>query len=103
MLTKKVALVTGAARGLGKAIAEALSDAGAAVCLNDIDSNLLESTAAGLKKKGRKVMVSAVDVADQEKVENMVSETINRFGRLDILRSSWTAMAITPRWRSPSG
>ncbi|WP_366922224.1 3-oxoacyl-ACP reductase FabG [Metallumcola ferriviriculae] len=85
MLTKKVALVTGAARGLGKAIAEALSDAGAAVCLNDIDSNLLESTAAGLKKKGRKVMVSAVDVADQEKVENMVSETINRFGRLDIL------------------
>ncbi len=82
LLDGKVAIVTGAAHGLGAAIAQALHAAGACVTLADIDRDGGAATAAAL---GEKALFQPTDLARDEDIEACVAAALARFGRLDIL------------------
>ena len=84
-LTGKVALVTGASRGLGKAMALALAQAGADMALAARGVKALEETAAEMRALGRKALAVPTDVLQVAQIEALVRATIERFGRLDIL------------------
>ena len=80
-----VAVVTGAGKGLGKAIAEKFFEEGASVALWDIDLPVVENVAASLDSSGRKAMAVKVDITDETEVARAVSEVMSRFNRIDIL------------------
>ena len=85
-LSGRVAIVTGAGRNIGRAIALALAEAGAAVVVN-ARSNVQEAqTVAGeIERAGGKAFAVTADVADAEAVASMVDDAASRFGRIDIL------------------
>ena len=79
----KVALVTGAASGMGLATARAFAEAGAAVTLADINADGARSAAEDLVAAGHQAIGSRCDVADEAEVAAMVEQTVSTFGRLD--------------------
>ncbi|WP_184548107.1 glucose 1-dehydrogenase [Mucilaginibacter sp. FT3.2] len=79
----KVALVTGAASGLGLATAKAFAQAGAAVALADWDEQAVKAAADQLAAEGYQTLAIKCDVSDDKQVEEMVSKTVQAFGRLD--------------------
>ncbi len=81
----RVALVTGAAQGIGFAIADRLSRQGAAVALLDVDIAGLEQAGAALAAGGRTVRPLPADVTVRAEVEGAVTQTLERFGHLDVL------------------
>lgn len=78
-----VALVTGAASGMGFATAKAFAEAGASVALSDVDDDAVRVAASELERAGHKVISIQCDVADIEQVEEMVARTVEAFGRID--------------------
>jgi len=84
-LTGQVALVTGAARGLGRAISLALAQAGAEVALGLRDVNAGGELAAEIGALGRRSLSLQMDVTRLEQISRAVDDTVTRFGRLDIL------------------
>lgn len=86
MLKNKVALVTGASRGIGRAIAIELAKNGANVAVNYAGSKeKAEEVVNEIKQLGQEAIAIQADVSDEEAVNNMVKEVITAFGRLDIL------------------
>jgi 3-oxoacyl-[acyl-carrier protein] reductase len=85
-LEGRVAVVTGAGRNIGRAIALTLADGGAAVVIN-VRSNLKEaqSVAAEIEKAGGQALAATADVADAEAVQKMIDAAAKKFGRIDIL------------------
>ena len=81
-LAGKATIVTGAAQGFGRGIAEELYREGAAVAIADMNLPLAEQVAAGL---GERAVAVAVNVSDEESVANMVARTVEKFGGLDML------------------
>ena len=79
----KVALVTGAASGLGLATAKAFAEAGASVALADWNEKEVQDAARELAAQGHKTLAVRCDVSDDAQVEAMVSQTVATFGRLD--------------------
>jgi NAD(P)-dependent dehydrogenase (short-subunit alcohol dehydrogenase family) len=84
-LENKVAIVTGGARGIGKAIVKAFVKEGADVAIADIDIETAKASAEELSKLGRRVIAVHVDVADEGLVDKMVDKVIAEFGHVDIL------------------
>lgn len=83
--TKKVAIVTGAARGIGRATAQALADAGHAVAIADRDADAAERAAAEMRAAGYDALAVQVDVASRPSVEAMAGSVLAKYGRIDVL------------------
>jgi len=79
----KIALVTGAASGLGLATAKGFAESGASVVLADWNEEAVRSAAGELTARGHKVLAIRCDVADDDQVKAMVDQTVAAFGRLD--------------------
>jgi NAD(P)-dependent dehydrogenase (short-subunit alcohol dehydrogenase family) len=84
-LKDKVAIITGAGRGIGEAIAVAFGEEGAAVVIAEKDAALGARTAAKLSNKGTRALFVETDVTDAKSVERTARETIRVFGAIDIL------------------
>ena len=103
----KVALVTGAARNLGKDIALSLAEAGADVAVTARSVPELEKTAEEIRRMGRKALAIPMDVTDFSQVESGVQKAISEFGRIDILVNNAATRSHKPvldvseaEWRS---
>jgi 3-oxoacyl-[acyl-carrier protein] reductase len=85
LLDEKVAIVTGAAQGIGAAIAERLGSEGATAALVDVKLEGAEATAARLVQRGARAEAYVADVSDPELAQSVVDRVAERFGRVDIL------------------
>lgn len=81
----KTAIITGASSGIGKATALALAEHGANVALGSRNIPALDSVAQQIQSMGREVLVVPTDVTQQVQVENLVGQTISRWGQVNIL------------------
>jgi len=89
----KVALVTGAASGMGLATAQAFAEAGAAVVLADFREDAAKEESQKLVAAGHKAIAVRCDVSDETQVEQMVNRTVSEFGRLDAAFNNAGVMA----------
>ena len=96
-LQGKVALITGASRGIGKGIAEVFAEEGADVAVNYVASaDAAEDVAASIRGKGRRAMTVKADVANRAEVEGMVDQVWNQLGPIDILVNNAGIETIVP-------
>lgn len=79
-----VALVTGAASGIGRATAEAFAREGARVVVSDVAAGAGEAVAAAIRERGGQAVFAACDVSRPEQVEALVARTVEAFGRIDL-------------------
>ncbi|HEV7870032.1 MAG: dehydrogenase similar to short-chain alcohol dehydrogenase [Modestobacter sp.] len=84
-LNGKVAVVTGAGRGLGQAYAKALGAAGAAVVVNDLDLDLAQETAAAIEAAGGQAVAEGSAIGSTEAADALVAKAVEAFGRLDVM------------------
>ena len=85
-LTEKIAIVTGASSGIGRAIAEQLAQEGATVVVNyGKSADKAKAVVAGIESKGGKAVAIQADMSKIVDVRRLIRETVDRFGRLDIL------------------
>ncbi|MGG0668650.1 glucose 1-dehydrogenase [Sporosarcina koreensis] len=84
-LENKVAIITGSGAGIGKAIATRYAEEGAKIVIADFNEEALQTTVEELKSAGHEAIGVVVNVAVEEDIAKMVSETVSNFGRVDIL------------------
>lgn len=84
-LTGRVALVTGGTRGIGRALARALAEAGASVILTGREGARADAIAAELAEGGLRIAGAALDVTDIDQVEDVINDIVARYGRIDVL------------------
>ena len=96
------AVVTGAASGLGFAMAEVLADCGARVTLADIDGDLLEQSTRALEDRGGRVRGSVVDVSDADRVQALFDEVVAADGGVDVVFAN-AGMATNPGFAVEGG
>ena len=81
----KVALITGAGRGIGRAIAEVFAEAGADIVAASRTDKELKETAAEIEKWGRRCVTQPTDVGNVEQLNRLVEKALSEFGKIDIL------------------
>jgi NAD(P)-dependent dehydrogenase (short-subunit alcohol dehydrogenase family) len=99
VLKDKVAIITGAGRGLGKAFALRYAEEGAKLLLPDISLEWAEVTAKEIKAKGGEAAAMLTDISDEKATQKMAAEVIKRYGKVDILVNNaaiWYGLNITP-------
>jgi len=84
-LKDRVAIITGAARGMGRGFAVRLAEEGAKIVAVDIETEDLEKTGAIVKEKGGEILTMRVDVSSEEETRSMAEAAESKFGRIDIL------------------
>lgn len=84
-LEGEIAIVTGAGRGIGKAIALNLAEAGADITVVARTAKEIEQTAAEIRQLGHKALAIPTDVTKEDQVKEMVEQTLSQFGKIDIL------------------
>ncbi len=84
-LKDKVAIITGAGRGIGAVTAKKFAAEGAKVTVSDINEEAVKKTAAEIVDMGGEALGLTVDVTNRQQVDNMIAETLKRFGKIDIL------------------
>src|SRR5215216_4288507 len=97
MLEGKVVMITGASQGLGRALALAFAREGARVAINARSEESIGPAAEEVEDTGAEVLALAADVSKAADVETMVNETVERFGRIDVLVNN--AGLLGPRVR----
>jgi 3-oxoacyl-[acyl-carrier protein] reductase len=101
-LDGRVALITGASRGLGKGIALAFGEAGAQVAVNYLSSAAgAQDAVEGIRKNGGRAEAVRADVTRPEEVERLVNEVVKTFGRLDILVNNAGVVTAAPLHEMP--
>ena len=95
-LNGKVAVVTGAASGIGKQIALTLAQAGAAVAIADLQQDAAQRVAVEIEAAGGKALAVAMDVTDEQAVDRGIDEVVAAFGSLDILVSNAGIQIVNP-------
>jgi 3-hydroxybutyrate dehydrogenase len=95
-LADKVAVITGAASGIGKEIARAFAREGAKVVIADLDLVAAEETASEIRLLGQRALGVAMDVSSEEQVEAGMAKVIETFGRMDILISNAGVQIVAP-------
>ena len=85
VLAEKIALVTGAGRGMGRAIALQYAQVGAAVAAVDVDGQTAQETSATIEAAGGRSLPIQADVGELASIDRMVQQTVETFGRLDII------------------
>lgn len=97
----KVAVITGAASGIGRAIAETFADAGMRVVLSDVEQPALESTAADLRANGADVHTVVADVSKAGDVSTLAESTLGKYGAVHVLcNNAGVAAGGWPTWTS---
>jgi 3-oxoacyl-[acyl-carrier protein] reductase len=95
-LAEKVAVITGAAKGIGAAAADLISEKGAAVIIADIQLEKAQEFAEKLLSKGRRAYAVHVDISKEESVEHLISTAVHVFGKLDILVNNAGIISTSP-------
>ena len=95
-LTDQVAIITGSARGIGRATALGLAREGASIVVADINAAGAQEAAAAIEGLGQQAIAVQTDVADQEQVQAMVQRAIEAFGRIDILVNNAGNAVLSP-------
>ncbi len=100
-LQNKVTLITGAGHGIGKAYAQRFAAEGAQVILADIDERAGQSVAAAVRESGLSAWARTTDVRDYKSIEGLVHETLERFGRIDVLLNHAAIYVTEQLWKGP--
>jgi 3-oxoacyl-[acyl-carrier protein] reductase len=100
-LKDKVTVITGAAHGIGKAYARRFAEEGAHVVIADIDAQGGEATAKTLLDAGGAAWARSTDVRDFSNVEGLMRETVNKFGRIDVLLNNAAIYVRQKLWKGP--
>ena len=95
-LEDKVAVITGAASGIGKAIASTFAREGAKIVIADLNQKAADTTAAELDPAGRRALGVAMDVASEDQVDAGINKVITTFGALDVLVSNAGIQIVEP-------
>ena len=93
-MNNRVAVITGSSAGIGYAIAETLSRAGAGVVINGRTQERLEEAESGIELLGGKVLAVQADATTESGIKTIIDETINYFGRIDILVNNAAAVGV---------
>ena len=96
LLNNKSIIVTGGGTGLGKSMATRFAELGADLVITSRRKEVIEKTAEELREHGGKVLAIACDVRDPDQVNDMVSQTVNEFGKIDILLNNAAGNFISP-------
>ena len=100
-LNEKVAIITGAAHGIGKAYARRFAEEGARVVIADIDDKGGEATAQALIDRGLSAWARTTDVTDFMNIERLIQDTVAEFGRIDVLLNNAAIYVTNKLWKGP--
>lgn len=100
-LEGRVAIVTGGGHGIGKAYCKGLAGEGARIVVAEIDEAAARRTAEEIQREGAEALAVPTDVANEASTLNMAAQTLERFGRIDILVNNAAVFATIPISRTP--